>query len=56
MVPWVWRCIARGLELGAAANSEGIVAFNSRDFAGVEPFGLWIMTPREFLARIGEIG
>jgi hypothetical protein len=44
------------LELGVAANCEGIVTFNARDFAGAERFGLWIMTPREFLARIGETG
>jgi predicted nucleic acid-binding protein len=44
------------LEWAVAGNGEGIVTFNARDFAGVERFGLWIMTPREFLARIGEIG
>jgi hypothetical protein len=44
------------LELGVAANCDGIVTFNTRDFAGVHQFGLWIMTPREFLARIGEVG
>ncbi len=42
------------LELAVAAHCEGIVTFNAKDFAGVERFGLWIMTPREFLTRIGE--
>ena len=59
---YLWRPFLRDpkddhvLELGVAANCEGIVTFNVRDFAGVDQFGLWIMTPREFLARIGEIG
>jgi putative PIN family toxin of toxin-antitoxin system len=59
---YLWRPFLRDpkddhlLELGVAANCEGIVTFNVRDFAGVDQFGLWIMTPREFLARIGESG
>lgn len=59
---YLWRPFLRDpkddhvLELGVAANCEGIVTFNVKDFAGVDRFGLWIMTPREFLARIGEIG
>ena len=44
------------LELAVAANCEGIVTFNAKVFLGVEQFGLWIMTPREFLAQIGETG
>jgi predicted nucleic acid-binding protein len=57
---YLWRPFLRDpkddhlLELGVAANCEGIVTFNVRDFAGVEQFGLWIMAPREFLTRIGE--
>jgi hypothetical protein len=44
------------LERAVAANCEGIVTFNTRDFAGVDRFGLWIMTPREFLVRLGVTG
>jgi putative PIN family toxin of toxin-antitoxin system len=43
------------LEIGVAANCDGIVTFNVKHFAGVERFGLWVERPREFLARIGEI-
>lgn len=59
---YLWRPFLRDpkddhlLELAVAANSEGIVTFNTRDFAGVDRFGLWAMTPREFLDRIGENG
>ncbi|MHB1560499.1 MAG: putative toxin-antitoxin system toxin component, PIN family [Isosphaeraceae bacterium] len=60
-IHFLWRPFLRDpkddhvLELGVAADCDGIVTFNARDFAGVEQFGLWIMTPREFLVRIGEI-
>ncbi|HKI21043.1 MAG TPA: PIN domain-containing protein, partial [Isosphaeraceae bacterium] len=57
---YLWRPLLRDpkddlvLELAVAANCEGIVTFNARDFAGVERFGLWVMTPSEFLVRMGE--
>jgi predicted nucleic acid-binding protein len=60
-VYYLWRPFLRDskddhlLELAVAADCEGIVTFNTRDFAGADQFGLWIMPPREFLARIGEI-
>jgi hypothetical protein len=38
------------------ADCEGIVTFNTGDFAGTDRFGLWNMMPREFLIRIGETG
>jgi putative PIN family toxin of toxin-antitoxin system len=59
---YLWRPFLRDpkddlvLELGVAANCEGIVTFNAKDFGAADQFGLWIMTPREFLSRIGEIG
>jgi putative PIN family toxin of toxin-antitoxin system len=57
---FLWRPFLRDpkgdlvLELAVAANCEGIVTFNARDFVGVERFGLWVITPREFLVRIGD--
>ncbi len=57
---YLWRPFLRDpkddlvLELAVAANCEGIVTYNARDFTGVEQFGLWIMTPKEFLVGIGE--
>ena len=58
-IHYLWRPYLRDpkddhvLELGVAANCEGIVTFNIRDFDGVERFGLWILTPLAFLERIG---
>ncbi len=43
------------LELAVAGGCDGIVTFNVRDFAGAERFGLWIVTPRDFLKRIGAV-
>jgi putative PIN family toxin of toxin-antitoxin system len=43
------------LELAVAANCDFIVTFNSRDFIGVEQFGLRVITPQEFLKEIGEL-
>lgn len=43
------------LELAVVADCEFIVTFNERDFQGAERFGLEILTPGEFLRRIGEL-
>ena len=42
------------LELAVSANCEFIVTYNRRDFAGAEQFGVNIITPSEFLAKMGE--
>jgi putative PIN family toxin of toxin-antitoxin system len=43
------------LELAVEANCDFIVTHNIKDFAGVERFGVQVLTPRELLKRIGEI-
>jgi putative PIN family toxin of toxin-antitoxin system len=43
------------LELAVAARCEYIVTFNLKDFKGSEAFGVAAITPREFLARMGEL-
>jgi predicted nucleic acid-binding protein len=43
------------LELAVEARCDYIVSYNKRDFAGVEKFGLQVLTPRELLREIGEI-
>lgn len=43
------------LELAVEAGCDYIVSYNKRDFAGVEKFGLRVLTPQEFLRKIGEI-
>jgi predicted nucleic acid-binding protein len=42
------------LEAAVAGNCEAIVTYNRRDFTGVEKFGIQILTPGQFLRRIGE--
>lgn len=37
------------LELAVASQSQYIVTFNTRDFAGTEAFGIIACSPREFL-------
>ena len=55
---FLWRPFLRDakddmvLELAVAAGCRAIVTFNTRDFAGVEQFGLEVLTPYEFLRRL----
>ena len=56
---YLWRPYLRDpkddmvLELAVASNCEAIITYNQRDFAGVEGFGLRVLTPAEFLNEIG---
>jgi putative PIN family toxin of toxin-antitoxin system len=43
------------LELAVAANCDGIVTYNRRDFHGVESFGVSAIEPVELLRMIGEM-
>jgi predicted nucleic acid-binding protein len=40
------------LELAVAAGCDKIVTHNTRDFLGVERFGIEILTPAAFLQRL----
>ena len=42
------------LELAVAGGVQYIVTFNRRHFASSEQFGIQIVTPQEFLERIGQ--
>jgi hypothetical protein len=42
------------LELAVGSRAYFLVTFNSRDFAGAERFGVRVISPREFLAIIGD--
>jgi putative PIN family toxin of toxin-antitoxin system len=59
-VYFLWRPVLRDpkddlvLEVAVAGSCHGIISYNKRDFAGAEQFGLWVLTSREFLQRIGE--
>ena len=41
------------LELAVKARCEFIVSYNQRHFRGVEQFGIQVITPNEFLQRLG---
>lgn len=57
---FLWRPFLRDpkddmvLELAVAAQCSTIVSFNAKDFAGVEQFGLKIVSPQQFLQQIGQ--
>ena len=57
---YLWRPLLRDpnddmvVEAAVAGGCDRIVTFNGRDFAGVEQFGIRVMTPGEFLVEIGE--
>lgn len=41
------------LELAVESGSQRIVTFNLRDFRGINQFGVFAVTPQEFLKEIG---
>ncbi len=41
-------------EVAVTAQAEAIGTLNKRDFKGMEKFGVALLTPREFLQKIGE--
>lgn len=57
-IHFLWRPFLRDphddhlLELAVESGSRFIVTFNVRDFAGSERFGVAVVTPRQFLARV----
>ena len=42
------------LELAVESRADFVITFNGRDFEGAERFGMRVVSPREFLAIIGE--
>jgi predicted nucleic acid-binding protein len=43
------------LELAVAGQCGTIVTYNTKDFEGIEQFGVRVMTPKMFLDEIGEL-
>jgi putative PIN family toxin of toxin-antitoxin system len=43
------------LEVAVAAQCSHIVTYNQADFAGIEQFGIRVVTPKEFLQEIGQL-
>ncbi len=58
---YLWRPFLRDpnddmvLEVAVEAQCTHIVTFSTKDFAGVEQFGLRVLTPGEFLALLQEV-
>ena len=58
---YLWRPYLRDpkddmvLELAVAAQCKFIVTYNTKDFRGADAFGLEVMSPPEFLRKIGEL-
>lgn len=56
---FLWRPLLRDpkddlvAEIAVAAGCDAIVTYNRRDFAGIEQFGIRVLTPIEFLIEIG---
>jgi predicted nucleic acid-binding protein len=43
------------LEVAVAGQCDCIVTYNKKDFAEAKSFGLELLTPKEFLVKIGEL-
>ncbi|PSN14792.1 putative toxin-antitoxin system toxin component, PIN family [filamentous cyanobacterium CCT1] len=58
---FLWRPYLRDpkddmvLELAVKARCDSVVTYNTRDFAGVEQFGISVVTPAQFLRSIGAL-
>jgi putative PIN family toxin of toxin-antitoxin system len=58
---FLWRPYLRDpkddmvLELAVAAGCDSVVTYNTRDFVGIEKFGIRAVPPAEFLKEIGAL-
>ena len=58
---YLWRPFLRDpkddmvLESAVAGGCDFIVTYNQRDLTGAEEFGIGVLTPKEFLHRIGDL-
>ncbi|MEW6619658.1 MAG: putative toxin-antitoxin system toxin component, PIN family [bacterium] len=43
------------LELAIESQSEYIITYNKKDFKGIGKFGIQVLTPKEFLEKIGGL-
>lgn len=59
-IHFLWRPRARDpkddmvLEVAVAGQCDGILTYNTNDFAEASSFGLELYTPKEFLQKTGE--
>lgn len=58
---YLWRPTLRDpndemlLELAVKAQCDYLVTFNTRDFQGIEQFGVVVLTPKDFLKELGVV-
>lgn len=58
---YLWRPLARDpdddflLELAVRAQADFIVTYNTSDLLAAKQFGIALVTPKEFLQRMGEL-
>jgi putative PIN family toxin of toxin-antitoxin system len=58
-IHYLWRPYLRDpgddmvLELAVAAGCDFIITYIKKDFAGIEVFGVQVLSPQEFLHQIG---
>jgi putative PIN family toxin of toxin-antitoxin system len=50
---YIWRPLAKDLAFKCQANF--IISYNQRDLKPIEKFGIFILTPKQFLRLLGEI-
>lgn len=43
------------LEIAVAGRCEAIITYNLRDFGDLSPFGIEVLTPKDYLIRIGAL-
>ena len=57
---YLWRPLLRDpkddmvAEVAVAGGAEAVVTHNRKDFAGLDQFGVRVVSPQEFLQMIGE--
>ena len=60
-ISYLWRPYLKDpkddfiLELAVEAGCDFIITYNKKDFFGVEFFNIKILSPKEFLQKIGEL-
>ena len=60
LILFLWRPILPDpkddfvLELAVESRADFLITFNTKDFVGAERLGVRVISPREFLAIIGE--
>ncbi len=60
-IPYQWRPLSRDpdddhiTELALNVNADYVITFNQKDLAILQSFGIPVLSPQQFLIRVGEI-